>query len=107
MSDIKCKKCGGKYISESLPHNPLIEQKTESGHPIVVSLIWNRCTTCEHSWTENKVVGYHKLECTKSPSGKHHWKTQTSKDEDRTIPRGDWGLIIGTFCIYCEKKRKV
>jgi hypothetical protein len=44
-------------------------------------------------------------ECKKSPTGKHIWVTQTAADEDRTLPRGDWGLIIGTFCNYCEKRK--
>ncbi|MEI8174429.1 MAG: hypothetical protein WCG28_00590 [bacterium] len=48
-----------------------------------------------------------KLKCEKSPTAKHKWKTQTGADEDRqTYPRGDFGLVIGTFCIHCGEKKK-
>jgi len=51
-------------------------------------------------WLSDKQLA--KIECKKSPTGKHEWE---EAKEDRTLPRGDWGFIPGEYCKHCEIRK--
>ncbi len=44
-----------------------------------------------------------KLECKKSPTGKHKWEETKEIHDGR---RNDWGCIPGEYCVHCGERKK-
>ena len=51
-------------------------------------------------WLSDKELT--RLECKKSPNGRHKWE---EIEEDRTR-RTDFGCIPGTYCVHCGERKE-
>ena len=47
-----------------------------------------------------------KIECEKSPTGKHQWKTVEDEPDTLTGKPINWAIVPGDYCVYCDQRKK-